>query len=261
MEHTERKTKIIATLGPATRAEEVLVAMLPHLDMVRLNFSWGTHDDMEHYIETVRRISVEHGKTISIIQDLSGPRTQEEGGHHFNGDRESVLTEKDLDDLTFGVAHAVDYIALSYVGKAEDVTLLRSHIEKLGAHIPIIAKIERVEAVEDIEAIIDAADAVMIARGDLGQAFPIEEVPFLERRILSSCIKKNKFVIVATEMLLSMVHAKRPTRAEVTDVAFAVTGGASAVMLSEETTEGEHPIETVEMMDRIISNAEAHKVL
>ena len=125
----------------------------------------------------------------------------------------------------------------------------------------MIAKIERKIAVENIESIIDESDAIMIARGDLGLAYPIEEIPFLERRILSSCMKKNKFVIVATEMLLSMVKSDRPTRAEVTDVAFAVTGGASAVMLSEETAQGEFPVETVNILDRIIRNAEVHKVL
>ena len=257
----ERKTNIIATLGPATHNEEVLSQMVPFIDMVRLNFSWGTHDDMALLIQMVRKVADEHGKKIFIIQDLSGPRKQETEGHHFNDGAEEIITEKIFDDLAFGIAHAVDYVAMSYVGGPSDIVRLRSHMEKSGVTIPIIAKIERQEAVKTIEDIIDVADGVMIARGDLGQAFPIEEIPFIERRILFSCARKNKFVIVATEMLLSMVKKERPTRAEVTDVAFAVTGGASAVMLSEETAQGDHPVTVVEVLDRIVRYAEAHKVL
>lgn len=229
--------------------------------MVRLNFSWGTHEEMGEIISLVREVSKEIGKNILVIQDLSGPRTQEKEGHHFTDGAVEVITEKDLNDLVFGVSKEVDYIAMSYVGNVDDIKDLRSHMTILGASIPVIAKIERKIAVENIESIIDEADAIMIARGDLGIAYPIEEIPFLERKILSSCNKKNKFVIVATEMLLSMVKKDRPTRAEVTDVAFAVTGGASAVMLSEETTQGEYPVETVKILDRIIRNAETHKVL
>ena len=257
----ERKTNIIATLGPATNNKETLLKMAPFIDMVRLNFSWGTHESMGELISLVREVSQITGKTIKIIQDLSGPRTQEKDGHHFTDGSIEILTEKDLNDLVFGVSKKVDYIAMSYVGGVEDIKNLRSHLELLGANIPVIAKIERKIAVENIESIIDESDAIMIARGDLGLAYPIEEIPFLERRILSSCMKKNKFVIVATEMLLSMVKSDRPTRAEVTDVAFAVTGGASAVMLSEETAQGEFPVETVNILDRIIRNAEVHKVL
>lgn len=254
----ERKTKIIATLGPATHTEEVLSKMVPFLDMVRLNFSWGTHEDMADLIERVRKVSEVSGKKISIIQDLSGPRKQDAGGHHFADGVTEVITEKDLDDLSFGISHDVDYVALSYVGSADDITKLRDHMERLGKIIPIIAKIERKEAVEDIDEIIEKSDAIMIARGDLGQAYPIEEVPFIENKILKLCVSKNKFVIVATEMMLSMVEKDRPTRAEVTDVTFAVSNGASAVMLSEETTEGHHPLEVVEEMDKIIRNAESH---
>ncbi len=254
----ERKTKIIATLGPATHTEELLFQMVPFLDMVRLNFSWGTHKDMGEFVSRVRKASKDSGKKISIIQDLSGPRKQDSNGHHFIDGVTEVITEKDLNDLAFGISYEVDYVALSYVGNANDVNKLRGHMERLGKIIPIIAKIERKEAVENIDEIIESADAIMIARGDLGQAYPIEEVPFIENKILKLCVSKNKFVIVATEMMLSMVENDRPTRAEVTDVAFAVSNGASAVMLSEETTEGRHPLETVEEMDKIIRNAEAH---
>lgn len=254
----ERKTKIIATLGPATHTEEILLKMSPFLDMVRLNFSWGTHEEMERLILMVRKVSEISGKKISIIQDLSGPRKQYVGGHHFNEGATEVITEKDLYDLAFGVVQDVDYVALSYVGNANDVTKLREHMEQLGKVIPIIAKIERKEAVENIEEIIETADAVMIARGDLGQSEPLEEVPFIEKKILELCVSKHRFVIVATEMMLSMTEKDRPTRAEVTDVTFAVSNGANAVMLSEETTEGKHPFETVEEMDKIIRNVEGH---
>ncbi|MCX6756624.1 MAG: pyruvate kinase [Candidatus Nomurabacteria bacterium] len=257
----ERKTNIIATIGPATNKKEMLLKMSPYIDMVRLNFSWGTHEEMGEIISLIRETSDSTGKKIFIIQDLSGPRTQEKEGHHFTDGASEILTEKDLNDLVFGVSKDVDYIALSYVGSAADIRDLRSHIKILGANTKVIAKIERKLAVENIESIIDESDAIMIARGDLGLAYPIEEIPFLERKILSSCKKKNKFVIVATEMLLSMVKKDRPTRAEVTDVAFAVTGGASAVMLSEETAKGDYPFETVEILDRIIRNAETHRVL
>lgn len=257
----ERKTKIVATLGPATHTEEILGKMIPYIDIVRLNFSWGTHEDMAALIKMVRNVSNEKGKTISIIQDLSGPRKQEVEGHHFKDGAEEIITEKDLTDLAFGISENVDYVAMSYIGNADDIKKLQGHMDTLGKRIPIIAKIERREAVEVIDEIIEVTDAVMIARGDLGLAFPIEEIPFLERRILSKCNKKNKFVIVATEMLLSMVTKDRPTRAEVTDVAFAVNGGASAVMLSEETAQGEHPVQVVEVMDRIVRFAESHNAL
>lgn len=257
----ERNTKIIATIGPVSNNKETLLQMSSFVDMARLNFSWGNHTEMKEIISLIREVNSETGKNILIIQDLSGPRTQESGGHHFTEGTVEVLTEKDLIDLDFGVEQKVDYIALSYVGDAQDIFNLRQHLENLNVKIPIIAKVERKEAVLNIEEIIDASDALMIARGDLGLAFPIEEIPFLERKILSLCAKKNKFVIVATEILLSMVEKERPTRAEVTDVAFAVTSGASALMLSEETAKGKHPVKAVEVLDKIIKNSESHKVL
>jgi pyruvate kinase len=257
----ERQTNIIATLGPASHNEEVLRKMIPYIDMVRLNFSWGTHEDMEFLINLVRRVSKESSKKISIIQDLSGPRTQGEHGHYFKDGARGIIMEKDKHDLLFGVAQGVDYIAMSYVGSGRDVFELKELIKESGAQIPVIAKIERKEAINVIDEIIAASDAIMIARGDLGQAFPIEEVPFLERTILNLCAKENKFVIVATEMLLSMVTKDRPTRAEVTDVAYAVTGYASAVMLSEETAQGDHPDKVVEVLDRIVRYAEAHRAV
>ncbi|MFA6608610.1 MAG: pyruvate kinase [Candidatus Paceibacterota bacterium] len=254
----ERKTKIIATLGPSSGTEEVFSKIASYVDMVRLNFSWGTHEEMKNLIEMVRKVSDEQGRKILIIQDLSGPRKQEANGHHMDTGAQGVITEKDLIDLEFGVKNSVDYVAMSYVGNSSDVIALRDHMEKFGNKIPVIAKIERKEAVDNIEDIINVSDAIMIARGDLGKALPIEEIPLVEKNILSLCINKNKFVIVATEMLLSMVKEDRPTRAEVTDVEFAVTSGASAVMLSEETATGEHPLESVMALDKIVRYSDEH---
>lgn len=257
----KRKTQIIATLGPASSTEVVFSKMIPFTDGIRLNFSWGTHEEMEKLIVMVRKVSEREGKRITIIQDLSGPREQTNAGHHFKNGVENVLTEKDIKDLDFGIKHDVDYVALSYVGNAGDITLLREYMEKKNVHISIIAKIERREAIDNIKEIIDVCDRIMIARGDLGEVFPIEEIPFLERRILSLCKKKSRFAIVATEMLLSMVKESRPTRAEVTDVAYAVSGGADAVMLSEETATGINPPKVVEVMAKIVSFAEEHRLL
>jgi pyruvate kinase len=177
-------------------------------------------------------------------------------GHKINEESKEVITEKDLYDLAFGLDHAVEYVAMSYVASAKDIHTLREHMVKRGAVTPIIAKIERKEALDNLEEICEASDGIMIARGDLGLALPIEEVPFIERKILKLCNQKGKFVIVATEMLLSMVESPTPTRAEVNDVATAVELGANAVMLSEETARGKYPIEAVTMMKKIVTFAE-----
>lgn len=145
-----RKTKIVATLGPASHTQEVLNKMAEYIDVARLNFSWGTHSDMAELITLVRKASEITGRKIEIIQDLSGPRKQEIEGHHFTEGAQEVITEKDLADLAFGLEQNVDYVAMSYVGEASDITKLRTHMETLGKVVPIIAKIERQEAVNDI---------------------------------------------------------------------------------------------------------------
>lgn len=254
------KTDIIATLGPATNTKETVSALIDAgADMVRLNFSWGDRASMQALIDLIREIENEKGILIPIIQDLSGPRMTLEHGHALDTTEEKVITDKDKEDLIFGLDNSVEYVALSFVSKASDIHDLR---ELMVAHqmvTSIIAKIERKEALDDIEAIVDAADGIMIARGDLGKAVPFEEVPFIEKRILELCNEKGKFVIVATEMMLSMTEASTPTRAEVTDVATAIALGANAVMLSEETSTGKHPVETVAAMKRIVSFAEEEK--
>lgn len=162
-----------------------------------------------------------------------------------------TLNEKDRKDVEFVVANDFDFVALSFVRDGNDITTLRKLIEKLGGHQKIIAKVETLSAIENITEIIDESDVIMVARGDLGVEIPIEKVPRIQKQLILECRHKYKPVIVATQMLLSMVKNPLPTRAEVADVANAVFDKADAVMLSEETTVGEHPIRTVSMMSKI----------
>ncbi|HJT20223.1 MAG TPA: pyruvate kinase [Nitrospira sp.] len=167
-----------------------------------------------------------------------------------------TLTDKDRDDVRFGVAHGVDYVALSFVRGPEDVAAAKKLIASCGRNIPVIAKIERQEAIVHLTAILDEADGIMIARGDLGVEMGTEAVPILQKRIIAEANRRRRLVITATQMLESMTHHLRPTRAEASDVANAVFDGTDAVMLSAETAIGAHPVETVEVMDRIIRAAE-----
>lgn len=250
------RAQIIATIGPASGGREMIARMIAAgMDIARLNFSHTTHEMHGQYIADIRACAAEAGKHVPIIQDLSGPRMKTDGGHAFD-DEQSVITEKDLSDLSFGIAQGVDYVAQSYVGTADDVRALRAEMETRGARIPIIAKIERAEAVRECDAIIAEADAVMVARGDLGLSVPIEDIPLIERDIVTKARAAGKPVIVATQMLLSMTEYSEPTRAEVTDVEYAIFLGADAVMLSEETARGTYPAEAVAMMERIVSRAE-----
>ncbi len=255
-----KKIKIIATLGPVTSTKEAILALVEAgVDIARLNFSWGTKENMQELIDFVREVEKEKGISLPILQDLSGPRMKLEVGHTLDKESTEVITEKDKDDLYFGLDNGVQYVALSFVSDAQDIHDLRELMLNHGQLTPIIAKIERPEALQNIEAIIDSADGIMIARGDLGEALPFEELPFIEKKIISLCNEKGKFVIVATEMMLSMTESDTPTRAEVMDVATAVALGADAVMLSEETSIGKHPVETVVAMRKIISFAEEEK--
>ena len=259
MEHS--RTQIVATIGPASKTIETMRLLVKHqMDVARLNFSWGTYDEHELYIKNIRQIAKEEGKKIPIIQDLSGPRIQKkEGGHSFDELSGKILTEKDLADLEFGIRHSLDYIAMSYVGDETDILMLQQEIKKRGKSIPIIAKIERKIAIDNLDKIIDVADAVMIARGDLGNEVPIEVIPFLQKMIIQKSKERKKPVITATEMLASMVESSIPTRAEVTDVAHAILDGSDAVMLSEETAVGGYPVEAVAVMEKIVLEAEKHK--
>lgn len=165
--------------------------------------------------------------------------------------RISSLTQKDRADIEFGLTHDVDFFALSFVKRVQDIEEARYFIKFRGGSIPIIAKIEKGEAVENIEAILDAADGAMVARGDLGVEIPLEDVPLVQKRVIDLCNRLSKPVITATQMLDSMIRSARPTRAEVGDVANAILDGTDAVMLSGETASGQYPVEAVEMMARI----------
>ncbi|HUC88500.1 MAG TPA: pyruvate kinase [Candidatus Paceibacterota bacterium] len=252
----ESKTIIIATIGPASSTKEILIELIKHrMDMARLNFSWGTHEEDADVIKLIRQVSKELKVSIPIIQDLSGPRVQDKSGHHFGGN-DNVTTDKDIADLSFGIKQDVDYIAQSFVGNAGDIVNLRKLISEKGGRQKIIAKIERKEAVENLASIIKEADAIMIARGDLGNEYPLEEIPFIQHRIIKETKKSGKMVIVATQMLESMVENPTPTRAEVSDVAYAILDGADGVMLSEESAKGKYPVEAVAMMEKIALVAE-----
>jgi pyruvate kinase len=298
------RTRIVATLGPATSTSEKIRALIEAgVDVFRLNFSHGTHEFHGELIKGIRRISGE--RPIAILQDLCGPKLRltkpvkgrpgeiveidlppsvrkgdpvllADGIMHLEvvdakhsrvvvgGDIPigkginlpssdldiPSLTEKDRKDLEFGVKNGVDYVALSFVRRASDL----DEVKKSG--IPVIAKIEKPEAVRRIEEIVRAADGVMVARGDLGVEIPIERVPVVQKRVISLANREGRMVITATQMLRSMVDSPQPTRAEATDVANAVLDGTDAVMLSEETAAGNYPVESVKVMDRILGEVE-----
>jgi pyruvate kinase len=170
-----------------------------------------------------------------------------------------ALTEKDCADLEFGLAQGVDFVALSFIRQAADVHAARALVESLGGRVPLIAKLEKPQAIDCLDAILAASDGVMVARGDLGVELPPERVPMIQKTIIRKANRGGKLVITATQMLESMVHEPTPTRAEATDVANAVWDGTDVLMLSGETAIGEYPVEAVELMDRIAVEAERHR--
>jgi len=344
MNNIHKRTKIIATLGPACDSEETMLELIhAGVNVFRLNFSHGTHEDHLMRIEKIRKINREHNTTISILQDLQGPkirvgmveggevmlvegqrveistRDQESTANHIttvykplpkdvkpgdaillddgklelrviSTDGEVVqtevvyggllknkkginlpntilstpsLTEKDTADLMFGLEHDVDWIALSFVRSAIDMLLLKHIIKQKGKSIRVISKIEKPEAIseENLNAIIEASDAVMVARGDLGVEIGIENVPMIQKRIVHKCIRLAKPVIIATQIMESMMDNPRPSRAEASDVANAVLDGADAVMLSGETAAGKYPVKVVQTIVNIIRNAEKEDVI
>ncbi len=193
---------------------------------------------------------------------LEGGEISDHKGVNFPKTHLSIpsITEKDKQDLKFGLENSVDMVALSFVKRAEDVIELRKLMESFGNVVPIISKIEKWEAVENLEEIVEVSDGVMVARGDLGVEMPIEEIPITQKRIIHLCNKRGKPVITATQMLNSMIENPTPTRAEVTDISNAIFDGTDAVMLSNETAVGRFPVESVKMMRQIIRLTERSKL-
>jgi pyruvate kinase len=341
-----RRARIVATLGPATRQPERLTALIEAgMDVGRLNFSHGTHEEHAATIQAVRQAAQCAGRPVTILQDLQGPKlrtgptvggrpirleagqsiqlTSEPGpstpasisiscptlardlrpgarvllrdgeiqlqvvriegdrvmaeitagadlgpeaGVHFPGLclSSEALTEKDLRDLAWGLKHDIDAVALSFVRRPGDVRAIR---EVMAQQAPgplqpwVIAKIERADAIEELPGILAEADGVIVARGDLDLDVSSERVPSLQKHIIREANAAGKIVVTATQMLESMIHSPRPTRAEVSDVANAVFDGSDALMLSGETAVGDYPVQAVEVMDRIIVDAEDNLTL
>ncbi|QZT38134.1 pyruvate kinase [Halosquirtibacter xylanolyticus] len=337
MDFLSKRTKVVATVGPSSSSKEMLLQLAASgVNVFRLNFSHGTHEDHAKVIANIREINSNFSYNLSILQDLQGPKirigqvenngveitpgqkltitTREVIGtsdkvstvyqgftsdvqvgetiliddgrirlevKEISGDEvvteviiggllksrkginlpdtsisESCLTAKDLEDLQFGIENDVNWIAISFVRSATDIDQLRSILDEANCNAQIIAKIERPEALIRIDKIIDATDAIMIARGDLGIETSFSEVPIVQKQIIKKCKKKAKPVIVATQMLESMVKNPMPTRAEVNDIASAVMDGVDAVMLSEESAAGQYPIESVQVMSQVIRSVE-----
>ncbi|MFT3839482.1 MAG: pyruvate kinase [Myxococcaceae bacterium] len=335
-----RRAKIVCTLGPASTSQEVIEQLLlAGMDVARVNFSHGTHEQHLEVIERLRTAQLKHRKAIGILGDLQGPKirtgrlekgaielvegkeisiTTEEsvlgteelisttyqplaadvnvgdrillddgllelrviatdkksqvrtevvhGGTLKNNKginlpgvalRAEALTPKDKEDLVFGIKAGVDYIGLSFVRTPQDLDLTRAAMKEAGRTVPIIAKLEKPEAIARLDAILDKTDGVMVARGDLGVEIPPEEVPAIQKDIIRRANARALPVIVATQMLNSMIEHPRPTRAEASDVANAIFDGTDAVMLSGETASGRYPIESVQMMERIVLAAES----
>lgn len=337
------KTKIIATVGPASNSYERLLALVEAgVNVFRLNFSHGTHEQHKDVIQHINRINADFPFNIAILADLQGPKLRVgdlEGGAmelikgetflftnvqrignkngvyisypNFHRDvrigekillddgkievlvtqitsnnevQVQVLTsgtllpkkgvnlpetkislpalsEKDLRDLDFIIDQKIDWVALSFVRQPEDVTALRAIIKQKGSNAKIISKIEKPEALDHLREIILASDAVMVARGDLGVELPLEQIPMIQKTIIRKCIHRAKPVIIATQMMESMIDRTRPNRSEITDVANAVLEGADAVMLSGETAMGKYPVEVIQTMVKIIEEVEKEEII
>lgn len=253
--------QIVATIGPACKDSSTIQAMVQAgMSIARLNFSWGTHDEHRAFVSSVRAAAQTQGVRVPIIQDVSGPRIQQGGSHTFASDI-TVITEKDIADIQALAEFQLEYIAQSFVKDAADVAMLRSILKEAGSTSKIIAKIERKEALDNLDEIIQSADGIMIARGDLGDAIPFETLPFIKKDILKRCNAAQKPVIVATEMLTSMIDGTKPSRADVSDIATAVVDGANATMLSNETAAGSHPVAAVAVMRTVVNEAQKHAPL
>ncbi|MCS7029180.1 MAG: pyruvate kinase [Bacteroidia bacterium] len=209
------------------------------------------------------RVLETDGSTVVKARVIVGGRLSSKKGVNLPNVQLSIpsLTEKDYQDLDFALSHNVEWIGLSFVRSAKDVKVLKEYIQRKGKESKVIAKIEKPEALNDLDAIIQAADGIMIARGDLGVEIPMEDVPMIQKNIVRKCNQAAKPVIIATQMMESMINNPRPTRAETNDVANAVLDGADAVMLSGETAMGKYPIQVIESMQRIIASVEKEEIL
>ena len=228
-----------------------------------------TYKDLANDVRIGDRLLVDDGKLALTVVQVDGPDVWclvLEGGQVSNNKGLSLpgvavsvpaLSEKDAEDLRFALSLSVDFVALSFVRSPRDVDLVREIMRQEDVEVPVIAKLEKPEAVENLEAIVEAFDGIMVARGDLGVELPLERVPLVQKRAVQAARERNKPVIVATQMLESMIEAPRPTRAEASDVANAVLDGADAVMLSGETSVGKYPIAAVRTMERIIDAVES----
>jgi pyruvate kinase len=248
MEHVKlaRHVKIVSTIGPASNSPETIKAlMLAGIDVVRLNLAYGTFAEHHRVITDIRRISKKLKLPIGVLLDLPGTKYQK-------GNTRTVFESC----LEFAQKEKVDFVALSFLTAAAQVVEVRKMLKSLKSDVTIIAKIERAAALKVHEDILDAADGLMVARGDLASEISIEQVPLAQKQLIRAANRKGKPVITATQMLESMVRSPSPTRAEATDVANAVLDGTDAVMLSEETATGKYPVEAVKMMGKIIEAAE-----
>ena len=338
IEHNTKRTKIVATLGPASSSYDIMLGLVKAgVNVFRLNFSHGSHEDKLLIIEQIRRINREEPVNISILADLQGPKLRvgeiennaldvapgdvltftnekcvgnleriyvsypnlagdvkvgniiliDDGkievvvkeitktrdvkvtvtiggilsskkGINLPDTKISLpaLTDKDLADLEFIIEQECDWVALSFVRSVKDIVILRHKLQQKNSKTKIIAKIEKPEAVTNIRDIILESDAIMVARGDLGVEMPVEKVPMIQKDLIRKCMHRAKPVIVATQMMESMMDRVKPNRSEITDVANAVLEGADAVMLSGETAAGLHPVLVVETMTKIIREIE-----
>ena len=334
-----RHSKIVCTIGPATRSPRIIRKLIAAgMDVARLNFSHGTHQEHAQSIAMLRDAATQYKKPLAILADLQGPKIRTgalagggtvllRAGQKFvitvakvlgdstrvnttfqplprevkSGDRillsdglielrvekttrsevicqvvnggvlgehkginlpgvklhVPAITEKDRVDLRFALAHGADYIAASFVRRAEDVHLAKELVRRVKKDTPVIVKLEKPEAIDNLEQILPVSDGVMVARGDLGVEMNPEQVPVVQKNIIARAREFRRPVITATQMLESMTENPRPTRAEASDVANAIFDGTDAVMLSAETATGKYPVEAVSMMARIIAAAES----
>jgi len=242
----KRHVKIVCTLGPASNSPEIIEKLLlSGMDIARLNLSYGTLDEHRQTVAMVRSVSQKLNLPTAVLLDCPGRKRR-------TGDTKAVFG----DHLQFAQANQLDFIALSFITSTQQVEEVKSLARDMHINIPIIVKIEKGEALAVSSSIVDVGDGVMVARGDLGLQINIEKVPLAQKKIIREANQRGKPVITATEMLESMVKSPTPTRAEATDVANAVLDGTDAVMLSEETSIGQYPVEAVQMMTKIIHEAE-----